>query len=488
MNDAVKQEGLVTLEELRTQMSAIVSRLQLAQKAGLQFDGDRDLYTVYGYKTDLKSDDFLSKYIRQDIASRIVDAPPNATWFGKPTIKGDATNTKAFHKLCRETKLWQAMHRADKLSRMNQFSLILFGFDDANPDKKLNPIKANELMYARPLSSRQVEEIKFETNPRNKRFGQPLMYKIKFDDPEVKSGDGEGANLKGIKDMDVHYTRVVHIVENPLEDDIYGTPIIEKCYNLLDDLLKISGGTAETFWLTGNRGMQADIDKEMEIDPADAAALADEIEEWHHNLRRFIRTRGVTLKDLGGNPPNPKEVFEMIIALLSGTAGIPRRILIGSEAGQLASEQDRANWAERIEERRVLSIDPFVLDPTLTLLQEVGLMPTIGNVEWAWPSAFIQNPLEQGQTAAQIARAVGNLSRQTGATTPMQVLSQEECRSVFADLMGIEGPLPEEYEPPEYQQDDPPNGDDDGSQDDGETEAEKAARAEKKDDQRRSDM
>ncbi len=186
------------------------------------------------------------------------------------------------------------------------------------------------------------------------------------------------------------------------------------------------------------------------------------------------------LKELGGDPPDPKANFEVIMSLLSGTTGIPRRILLGSEAGQLASEQDRANWAERVEERRVLSINPGILDPSIELLQRVGLLPE-GDVEWVWPSAFIQNPLEIGQTQAQIARSVGNLSRQTGASTPMQILTQEESRNV----LGLEDEIPEGdlWVPPDWQNPAKKAASGGGS----ESDADKAARAEKKDDQTRAE-
>jgi len=259
---------------------------------------------------------------------------------------------------------------------------------------------------------------------------------------------------------------------------VFGTPILEKVYNQLDDLLKVGGGTAEMYWLTGNRGLHANIDKDMEIDPVDAAALSDEIKEYQHQLRRLIRTRGVDINVLDSDVPKPKETFEMIMSIISGTTGIPRRILVGSEAGQLASEQDRANWAERIGERRILFVNPEILDPMVHRLQTVGMLSE-GKPEWEWPSAFIQNPLEEGQTMAQIARSVGNLSRQTGAGTPMQLLTEEENRGVI----GFEGKIPDNdrFEPPEHQLDKGSTG---GGK---ETDGAKAARTEKKADQGVSD-
>ena len=438
-------------------MSDLMSRLQLANMASLQFDGNRDMYAIFGYKKEVLPKHTLAKYSRQDIATRIVDAPPDATWSNPPSIKsaggeGEEGNTvnKEFQTLARRTKLWSALHRADRMSRMYPFSIAVFGFDDTGDLSR--PLKASkaDLLYVRAYGSRQVDKITLNTDLKNPRYGMPETYNIKFNSPESVSANGEGASTGTMKDLKVHYSRVIHVVENPLEDLVYGTPIIVKVFNLLDDLLKVAGGTSETYWLTGNRGMQANIDKEMDVDPADAAALSDEIEEYQHQLRRFIRTRGVDLKVLDSTVPNPTYAFEMIMALISGTTGIPRRILLGSEAGQLASEQDRANWADRIDERRALFATPWVLDPLSLLLQNVGLLPE-GEIDWVWPSAFIQNPLEKGQSMAQVARAVGNLSRQTGNSTPMQLLTREESREVI----GFEGDLDDSdlYELAPYQED-----------------------------------
>ena len=463
-------------------LSGLISRLQLANAAGVQFGGLRDLYSVFGWEKQVKPEQLLGKYTRQDIASRIVDAPPGATWSNPPSPKEDNELAKEWATFTnnKRLKLWNAMWRADRLARLGPYSLILFGLDDSSAVEK-PASKATELLYVRPIPSRHVTDITFNTDEKSPRFGMPETYKIKFDDPATRTAMGITSTTASAKDLVVHHTRVVHVVETPLEDAFYATPILEKVYNLLDDLLKVGGGTAEMYWLTGNRGLHADIDKEMDIDPADAAALAEEIEEYQHQIRRVIRTRGVNLKVLDSNVISPKDTFEMIMSIISGTTGIPRRILLGSEAGQLASEQDRANWAERIEERRILFANPGVLDPTIHLLQNTGLLPE-GDIEWKWPSAFIQNPLEIGQTQAQVARSVGNLSRQTGASTPMQLLSEEECRVV----LGFEGKIPDGdlHVPPDWQNPEKQAERAGGN----ESEEAKTQRAEKKADQAKSDQ
>jgi hypothetical protein len=431
---AGKERGLM----LRA-ASALLDRLQLASMAGLRFDGKRDFYGIFGYKKSLTDDDLHSKYQRQDIAARIVDAPPKATWTNPPMLEGPEGLVSTWGKLTKDNglRLWNAMYRADKLARLGPYSLLMFGLD-GNPSSPAT--RSTALHYARPISSRMVSKIEFDTNTTSPRFGKPTMYELNFNKPSaVEMGNVVSTIVPDLNAIRVHYTRVLHIVEDPLENDISGIPILEKIFNLLDDLLKVSGGTSETYWLTANRGIQADIDKEMEINPEDGEALADEIEEYQHQLRRIIRTRGVELNVLESTTPNPRNTFEMIMSLISGATGIPRRILLGSELGQLASEQDRANWAERIDERRALFAGPSIFIPTIKTLQQVGVLPE-GEFEVEWPSAFILSPLEEGQTMAQIARAVGNLSRQTGNNSPMQITTREEARAII----GLEGDLSEE--------------------------------------------
>ncbi len=442
-------------------LTGLISRMQLANKAGLQFGGLRDLYAVFGYQKQLTTDHFLAKYIRQDICSRIIDAPPDATWSNPPMLLGDAAMVADWDDLVLTHDIFGVLNRVDRLARLNHFSVLLMGFDKGAT--KSPATEASELLWLRAIGSRQVSSIKFNNNPKDPQFGLPEMYKIRFDDPGLKSISSGSVTVEGLKAMEVHATRALHIVEKPLEDTVIGIPIIEKVYNLLDDLLKVGGGTSEMYWLSARAGMQADIDPELDLDPGDAALLAEEIEEYQHQLRRVIRTRGVTLKDLGSETPSPADIFAMLLGLISGTTGIPKRILLGSEAGELASAQDRANWAERIDERRTLFCEPRVLRPLVTRFQSLGLVPE-GEFSFEWPSAFLQNPLEEGQTMAQKARAIGNISRQTGNQTPMQLTSVQEGR----EIIGLEGDLPKsdilETQEPE---DDPEGPEEGGEEEDG---------------------
>lgn len=82
---------------------------------------------------------------------------------------------------------------------------------------------------------------------------------------------------------------------------------------------------------------------------------------------------------------------------------------MGSEAGQLASEQDRANWAERVGERREKFARTRTLTPFISRMVALGVLPEPGEWSLLWPNAFILGPLEAAQTSAQMARSAANL-------------------------------------------------------------------------------
>ncbi len=434
-----KSNGRVTMKSLKAEVeslkmnSALLDRANLAQRAGMTFGGERDLYEVFGYKRNINHDDFEAKYLRQDIAARIVEAPAAAVWGLPPRVFSPSNDawTEKWEEIVRKQKVWTFLERVDKLAGLGRFAILHVGMDDTGNTER--PAKGVEnILYLQPYGERLVDIPQFITDPLDERFNKPDLYKIKRDSPT-------GNRLQGtvtrdiIMELKVHWSRVLHVVEAPLEDTTFGTPRIARVYNLLDDLLKVIGGSSEAFWLTARGGLQVDIDKEMELDADDAAALSTAIDEYVHQMRRVLRTRGVDIKTIDTEVADPTGTFRAILALISGATGIPQRILLGSEAGQLASEQDRANWAERINDRRVSFAQPLVLEPFVNMLMASGALPDVDDLVYIWPEAFRLSPLERSETMAQVARATVNLSRQVDAGFP--IITQEEAR----EILGLKG-------------------------------------------------
>ena len=397
-------------------MSTLLSRMVEMWRTGTMFGGQRDLYKTFGWNREACYRDFVLMYERQDIAGRVNDSLPRALWSDPPEVTGSAAFTVAWQDLNVAIPVFPVITRLDKLAGLGRYAVLLIGFDDGQPlDQPVR--KAKNVLYLQPYGEGSVEVNTYETDPSNPRFGQPILYDIKQSnvDPTFATSLLQRAFGPTLK---VHHSRVLHVAVGALETTLYGLGRIKPVYNVLQDIQKVTGASAETFWLTGNRGLHIDIDKDLELEPEDEESLSDELKEYEHEQRRTIRTRGVKITPLGSTIADPSNTFEVQLSLLASRTGIPQRVLMGSEAGQLASQQDRAEWAQRVQEEISEYGGPIVLYPFIRKLINAGVLPD-STIDVKWPDAFKMNPLERAQTSAQMARSAANLAKalQTIETT-----------------------------------------------------------------------
>lgn len=394
-----------------TQVSNLMSRLMAAAKAGISFSGYRDVYTVFGYKRVLTAQDMLERMTRQDIAKTCMVKPAEGIWANPPKVTCNDGFVTAWEKLVPKFSLWSILLRADKMLAYEPYVILFLGLP-GKPDTAVTAATVDELKYIQPYGASDAQIATYETDPASVRFGLPLHYRISV----------KGSPIGVL----AHWSRCLHLTNELVKDNLSSDPRMLAGWNLFDDMVKVAGGSAETYWLTGNRGMQVDVDKEMELDDDEAKALSDELDEFQHQLRRYVRTRGVKINTLGAEVADPSGPFRVTISLLAATYGIPQRVLMGSEAGALASEQDRANWAEVIQNRRETFAEPYVLTPFILKLSNLGILPRVKveNLAYEWPNAFHLSPLEKAQTMAQTARALVNISRQAEKGHPIATLSE----------------------------------------------------------------
>ena len=396
--------------KLRSFLSDILGRVSWMSRAGLTHGDDRNLWTVFGYRTNLTARDLYVKYRRQDIAKTIVNAPADAIWTRPPKVLGDSAFVSAWNVLTKDYQLWSVLNKIDIMLGFSRFAIMVIGLDDGKPLSEPVVGTGHNILYVQPYSELGLTINDYDVDPQSPRFGLPMYYHVQINEAEHGLSNRSVTAAPSVN-FRVHYSRVVHIAGDTLEDSVLGIPRLEPVYNALDDLLKTVGGAAETYWLTANRGMQFDVDKDMQLQESDLDDLSDEIDEYYHNLRRAIRTRGVKINELGSKVADPSLSVNTILSIIAATTRIPQRLLMGSEAGQLASEQDRANWAERINERRNYFAEPHALLPTMARFTSLGMLPPTSELTFEWPEAFILGPLERAQTSAQKARSAANLSR-----------------------------------------------------------------------------
>lgn len=370
--------------------SLLLERLSLLQ--GKTHGGKRDLYKVFGYDQNVTPDQFRSRYERGDIATRIATAYPDAVWSNPPEILDEeevqdySEFEKKFIALAKTLKLWHYIHRADILAQLGRYSVLFVGVADGQTDLKL-PIQPGLPKFLMPFGETHAEISEVESDPQNERYGKPKMYKL-----TVTSSDGKGEHT-----IDVHASRVIHIAERLLDNDTYGMSIFKPIINRLQDLDKIIGGGSEVWWLNARGGLHVNADKDVTI--SNPTAVKDQIEEYLHKLSRVITTQGMDVKSLAQSVASPKDQVSVTLDVLAGATGIPKRILIGSERGELASTQDQDNWASRVEERRQLFCGPCVLEPLVNFFISIGALPDPKEFTIKWPDLVTPSD----QTKAEIA-------------------------------------------------------------------------------------
>lgn len=340
------------------------------------FNGRRDLYKSLGYKRVLEPADFRSRYRRNAVANRIVKALPKATWRGGAELIDDDANPdkmtefeQAWFDLNERLNIWDKIYRADVLAGIGRYAIILIGAP-GELDQPLLNCGPDEMAYLTPYAEEDATIQLYETDSKNPRFGLPTFYSVK----RTTMNSPTAQNTANIAKQ-VHWTRVIHIADGLLDDQIFGEPRLECVWNLLDDLEKVTGAGAEAFWKRADGGMQFDLDPTLEFNTESKDALKKQLHEYEHDLRRMLLTRGVKVNNLGSAVSDFSSPVESIISQISAGTGIPQRILMGSERGQLASTQDRSNWDDRATDRRNEYAIPYVVRPIVKRFQELGVLP-----------------------------------------------------------------------------------------------------------------
>lgn len=439
--------------------SILSDRLALG-KYGSSFAGDRDYFSILGYPYQVETEDYLAKFERDPLAGTIITFPPEETWRNAPEIKDgkdkDATSDSEFVRqwdaFAEKMRAYHYCQRADTLAGIGRFGVLLIGVagsdDLSTPVERVNTL--DDILYLRPYSEDSVEVMEYETDTTSPRFGLPRTYRITLSDlSNFDAGrNGEpprrGANRSAGAQITVHHSRVIHVAEFLLENEIFGRPRLQRVYNLLDDVLKVVGGSAEATWKLMRKGFVLDVDADAKISADMKTALEEQFDEYDHGLRRFLQTKGMTVSDLGSEVVDPSGPFDAILSLISAATRIPKRILLGSERGELASTQDGANWAGHITSRRQNFAEPVILRPLIDRFIRWGALPrpSSGVYSVMWQPLFELSETEKAAVAQRWAAALSLVAKALGVAPVTVEEFREEFTPFSREMEGMADGLP----------------------------------------------
>lgn len=412
LSESSMRARLVNLVE-----SSIVSRQSLIAQ---YMDPRRDYDKECGYPTSVSKELYKRLYERMGIARRVVEVFPKECWSQRPELyeTEDPEETEfelAWDKLQKQTNLWYHLHKLDVVSGIGRFGIMLLGFSDGkelyqpvglasapttSSRRAARNSKPLELLYVRVLDESVVTVDDREADPSSPRFGQPTMYTISFEE-EIRGGSV-------LKNRKVHWTRIIHVADNCLESEVFGKPRMEIAFDRLVDLKKVLGGGAEMFWRGAYPGLSFEAQQGITDADLDKDALRDEIENYSNGLQRVLSLVGMTAKTLPPQIADPTSTYEVLITDICITLGVPKRVFMGSEIGELASTQDATRWNDRLKGRCEEHVTPKVIRPTIERLIDVGVLPQPGEDGFtvAWPDRTSASKTEKASIAVQKTEAL----------------------------------------------------------------------------------
>lgn len=422
----------------------LMGRSRFLSRAGLQYGGKRDVYEVAGY-IPLEKDDFdyyWGLYTRGDIAGRIVDMPAKTTWRTPPDVQEenqpDGTDfTNAFEAMADRLKLWQYFERVDRLAGVGEFAVLLLGVrgvDDQGLRNELGRVNPDDLIYVSVYPQRAARIATWVTDTGDPRFGQPLTYDISF---------SQGNNGFGKMSAIVHWSRIIHVAEDLLLDEVYGRPRLQRALNRLFDLDKITASTGESYWQAAARILQAKLDVNAQpLTDDELTELDNKLGELVHDLRRQFTGQGAELGWLPTQVSPVKDIRDLYFELIAAASGIPRRILFGNETGELASTTDQATYFGMINERQEHFAEPQILRQFIDRLTEAEILPAPGadGYDVEWPTLFELTELEQADANLKRAQTAAALTPMGG--DPLALVEIDEHSNVW--LVPRDAPPPQE--------------------------------------------
>lgn len=414
-------------------LSALIGRAQLQSAMGMSYNGRRDLYSALGYpKSDeIKYQDYVAKYLREGIAGAVINRPAKATWRGPVSVTEKTEMEKSpfensYQELENTIQLKSKFLRADKLSGIGTYSVLMLGLSDVNQveDFRQPVIPSNNLnlLYVKPFGQENAVIHLFDNNPSSERFGLPEIYQITITNPATRASSV----------LYVHHSRVLHITRELLENEVEGVPTLKRIYNRLMDLEKLVGGSAEMFWRGARPGMQSKVDQDYSLGPEERQKLEEQLDEYDHDLRRFFVAKGVNIESLQQQVADPSNHFDIQLQVISSETGIPKRILSGSERGEMASTQDRTAWLEMIQDRREEFAEPAIIRKFVDKLIMYKVMPKPNGGDYVvdWKDLFAPSEKEQAEVGGIRADALKAYAQSTAS----QYLTFEKFAKHFLGL------------------------------------------------------
>lgn len=415
------------------------SRLALADAfTGRSHRNIRDYDTTLGYPADISFADYRKAFRRGGIARRLIKLMPNLTWSdGCELVENEDPETETklealFAGLVKRLNLWKVCRQADILQSIGEYSVIFIGAP-GDTDQPLQRMRSPDLItYLKPYPQDRAVIDAVEEDPINPRYGLPVFYKLT---PQ----SGLGSRWQSIKKtkptasntLTVHYSRILHVVDDPVEDELFSEPLLEAVWNYLIDLnYKVVGGGSEASWTRSDPGMHiSKKDDYRSLDKPGKKDVQRQIDAYVNKLKRTLVTEGVDLKLLESTVDKFGANADSLVSLTLMTLGYPENVLKGNERGLRASETE-TNQLNSWKSHRQQQFGEPLIRQFVSRLQEFGALPTVKEYSLVWSEEEELNLKEKAGVAETLAKA--------NKASGMEIVTPDEMRDMLFGLEPLE--------------------------------------------------
>lgn len=393
-------------------------------------DPRRDVYDECGLPQtpNMLAELYRDFYDREAIARRVVEVMPSESWLVQPSVIeneaadpdqdtdfevawmeiGRSLRGKSWHQDEEGSQAWEYLKRVDTLSGIGAYGVLLLGTNDGKDLREpLEPKDGLELTFLRVFDESLATISASEQDIHNPRFGQPTSYQVTFNDP---TNTAIAQHLVGASSSTkaVHWTRIIHVADNLGSSEIFGAPRMRPVWNNLHAIQKVLLGSGEMFWKGAFMGLAFESHPQLGTDVQfDAAKMRDMAEDYQNGLQRYIAALGFQIKTLAPEIADPTAHLEAQINAICIEKGIPKRVFMGSEVGELASSQDTKRWNARLNGRRANYVTPRVIVPFVDRLIEMKILPEPKGYSVIWPDQESLTEEEQANIAKLRVEAMG---------------------------------------------------------------------------------
>jgi uncharacterized protein len=415
--------------------------LQRAELMKSLLDSPRDVDSDCGYPSGYISTELYKMlYDREPLATRTVEVYPKESWQVFPSVFEDEDVEKitqfeeawdalgkqlrgeqSFYQEEEASTVWTYLSDADIKSGIGHYAGILLGLDDGAPLNEpvdmITPAKggttrnasgesaSRRLLFMRVFGESDMRINSLETDMSSPRYGCPVEYDISLIDPTEFTSLGLGASLPTNRAV-VHWSRVVHISEY----GVLHTPRMQPVLNRLLDLRKLYGGSAEMYWRGAFPGYAIKTQPQLGADvDINREELKTELTNYSNALQRFLVLMGMDVTALAPQVSDPASQIDKQIEAICIQLGVPKRIFMGSERGELASSQDDAAFDDRLKQRQLGVITPRIIIPFVDRLIATRVLPRPANgYRVSWPDLTSKSDEEKAAIATQRTQAISS--------------------------------------------------------------------------------